>query len=149
MDYLLEAIKLATQNVKDGGRPFASVIVRNDTVIATGLNLVAQTKDPTAHAEIMAIRKASQLLDSESLKGCDLYTTSEPCPMCLGALYWAELDKVVFALPGPEVAEYYPAERRYHKPDTFYRQYTLPYSERELPMVLERRPEGIELFKQW
>jgi tRNA(Arg) A34 adenosine deaminase TadA/ribosomal protein S18 acetylase RimI-like enzyme len=114
-DYLLTAIQLAENNVKQGGRPFASVIVKNKKVIATGLNSCVQTKDPTAHAEIMAIREASKLLKSESLKGCELYTTSEPCPMCLGALYWAELEKIVFALPGQRVAQYYidKAEERF------------------------------------
>ena len=149
MNYLLEAIKLAEENVLQGGRPFASVIVKENQIIATGSNLSAQTKDPTAHAEMLAIQKASQVLQSESLKGCELYTTSEPCPMCLGALYWAELDKVIFAMPGKEVAKFYPAERRYHKPSTFYGEFALPYHKRTLPMQCLQIPEGDALFKHW
>jgi guanine deaminase len=84
-DYLAEAVRLAVENVKTGGRPFASVIVRDGQIVATGANLSAQSKDPTAHAEIVAIRAACQVLQSESLRGCELYTTCEPCPMCLNS----------------------------------------------------------------
>jgi guanine deaminase len=149
MDYLAEAIKLAVQNVKDGGRPFASVIVRRGQILATGVNLSAQSKDPTAHAEILAIRAASQVLQSESLRGCALYTTCEPCPMCLGALYWAELDRVIFAVGGDEAARFYPGERRYHRAADLYAQYALPFAQRRLPMQLERREEGVQLFQRW
>ena len=149
MDYLAEAIRLAVQNVKEGGRPFASVIVRQGQVVATGVNLSAQSKDPTAHAEILAIRAASQILRSETLRGLELYTTCEPCPMCLGALYWAELDRVLFAVSGDEAARFYPGERRYHRAVDFYAQYTLPFAQRRLPMQLERREEGVRLFEHW
>ena len=149
MDYLAEAIQLAVKNVKEGGRPFASVIARGDRIIATGANLSAQTRDPTAHAEILAIRKASQVLCAESLRSCVLYTTCEPCPMCLGALYWAELDRVVFAVRGEEASRFYYAERRYHRPEDFYAQYALPFSERRLPMQWEQRAEGVQLFQLW
>jgi tRNA(Arg) A34 adenosine deaminase TadA len=149
MDYLAHAIELAVRNVEDGGRPFASVIVRDDEIIATGLNLAAQTRDPTAHAEILAIRLASQILGTESLRGCRLYTTCEPCPMCLGALYWAEPDHVTFAFPGPEAARYYHAVRRYHTPESFYGEYSLGFDRRRLPMTLEKRPEARDLFTLW
>ena len=149
MDYLAEVIALAVKNVKEGGRPFASVIVRDGRILATGVNLSAQTKDPTAHAEIQAIRAASQVLQSESLRGCALYTTCEPCPMCLGALYWAELDRVVFAVGGDEAARFYPGERRYHRAEDFYAQYVVTFAERRLPMQLERREEGVNLFQLW
>lgn len=149
MDYLAHAIELAVANVEDGGRPFASVIVHGGDVIATGLNLAAQTRDPTAHAEILAIRAASRHLRSESLRGCRLYTTCEPCPMCLGALYWAELDHVTFAFPGPEAGSYYHAVRRYHTPESFYGEYALDYSRRHLPMTLDRRTAARDLFALW
>jgi len=149
MDYLAEAIRLAVQNVKEGGRPFASVIVRQGQVVATGVNLSAQSKDPTAHAEILAIRAASQILRSETLRGLEIYTTCEPCPMCLGALYWAELDRVLFAVSGDEAARFYPGERRYHRAVDFYAQYTLPFGQRRLPMRLERREEAVRLFPHW
>jgi guanine deaminase len=113
------------------------------------MNLSAQSKDPTAHAEIVAIRAASGVLQSESLRGCELYTTCEPCPMCLGALYWAELDRVVFAVGGDEASRFYPGERRYHSAENFYAQYALPFPQRRLPMRLERRDEGVQLFQLW
>jgi guanine deaminase len=149
MDHLAEAIELAVKNVKEGGRPFASVIVRDGRILATGVNLSAQTKDPTAHAEILAIRAASQILQSESLHGCELYTTCEPCPMCLGALYWAELDRVVFAVSGEQAIRFYPGERRYHRAEDFYAQYALPFGQRRLPMQWEQREESIQLFQLW
>jgi guanine deaminase len=149
MDYLAEAIELAVENVKEGGRPFASVIVRGGRTLATGVNLCAQTKDPTAHAEILAIRAASQVLQSESLWGCEIYTTCEPCPMCLGALYWAELDRVVFAVSGDVASRFYPGERRYHRAADFAAQYALPFGQRRLPMQLEPREEGVQLFQLW
>jgi guanine deaminase len=149
MDYLAEVIEMAVKNVKEGGRPFASVIVRDGRILATGVNLSAQTKDPTAHAEIVAIRAASQALQSESLRGCELYTTCEPCPMCLGALYWAELDQVVFAVSGDVANRFYPGERRYHRAEDFYAQYALPIDQRRLPMRLDERGEGVQLFQLW
>ena len=149
MDYLAHAIELAVENVKAGGRPFASVIVHQDKIIATGLNLAAQTRDPTAHAEILAIRKASEELNSESLRGCTLYTTCEPCPMCLGALYWAELDHVTFAFPGQQASRYYHAVRRYHTPESFYGEFGLSFDRRQLPMTLDQRTEAHALFSLW
>ena len=149
MDYLAHAIELAIDNVKAGGRPFASVIVHQQTIIATGLNLTAQTRDPTAHAEVLAIRKASQILNSESLRGCELYTTCEPCPMCLGALYWAELDLVTFAFPGQQASRYYHAVRKYHTPESFYAEFALSFDRRHLPMTLDQRKEALDLFSLW
>jgi tRNA(Arg) A34 adenosine deaminase TadA len=149
MDFLLHAIQLAVANVRDGGRPFASVIVQNGEVIATGLNFVVQTLDPTAHAEILAIREASKKLHSESLYGCQLYTTCEPCPMCLGAIYWAELDHVTFAFPGSLAAKFFHPIRRFHTPETFYSEYAKPFSERRLPMTLDQRAEAENLFSLW
>ncbi len=149
MDYLSHAIELAVNNVLDGGRPFASVIVRDGEVIATGLNLAAQTLDPTAHAEMLAIREASKELQSESLRGCQLYTTCEPCPMCLGALYWAELDHITFAFPGPQAARFYHPIRRFHTPENFYTEYAKGFADRRLPMTLDQRPEAEHLFSLW
>jgi len=148
-DPLAEAIRLAERNVAEGGRPFASVVVRAGRVIASGVNRSAQTRDPTAHAEIEAIRAAAQVLGSESLRGCALYTTCEPCPMCLGALYWAEIDAVCFALSGEEARRFYPGERRYHSAETFYAQFALPYAQRRLPMRLDARPDCARLFQRW
>lgn len=95
--WIARAIDLATANVKAGGGPFGAVIVKRDTLIATGVNRVTDNCDPTAHAEVMAIREAGRQLNTHDLQGCVLYASCEPCPMCLGAILWARLDAVYFA----------------------------------------------------
>lgn len=95
-DFMKLAIKLAVENVSNGGGPFGAVIVRDNKVIATGVNRVTANNDPTAHAEVSAIRAACQELQSFDLTGCDIYTSCEPCPMCLGAIYWAHIDHIYY-----------------------------------------------------
>lgn len=96
--YLQQAINVAIENVRTGqGGPYGAIIVKDNQVISSSGNLVTQTLDPTAHAEIMAIRLACRRLNDFQLNGCVLYTSCEPCPMCLGAIYWARLGKVFFA----------------------------------------------------
>jgi tRNA(Arg) A34 adenosine deaminase TadA len=95
--YMQRAIDLSRESVKSGGGPFGAVIVKNGNIIAEGSNGVTQNNDPTAHAEINAIRKAAQALQNFDLSGCEIYSSCEPCPMCLGAIYWARLDKLYFA----------------------------------------------------
>ena len=95
--FLAHTIELAVGNVKSGGGPFGAVVVSQGKIISEGTNLVTLTNDPTAHAEITAIRKASEKLDSYSLEGCTIYSSTEPCPMCLGAIYWAGMKRLVFA----------------------------------------------------
>lgn len=95
--FLTMAIELATQNVNHGGGPFGAVITKFDTVIATGINKVTSSHDPTAHAEIVAIRAACNYLKSFQLTDCIIYSSCEPCPMCLGALYWARPHAIYFA----------------------------------------------------
>lgn len=94
--FMRKAIALSVQNVKKGGGPFAAVIVKDGKVIATGTNGVTLHNDTTAHAEVTAIRKASKKLGTFDLQGCEIYTSCEPCPMCLGAVYWAHLDKMYY-----------------------------------------------------
>ena len=91
-----KAIRLSIENVKRGGGPFGAVIAKDGQVIATGINQVTQHNDPTAHAEITAIRKAARKLGTFDLSGCEIYTSCEPCPMCLGAIYWAHIDKLFY-----------------------------------------------------
>lgn len=91
-----KAIALSIENVKNGGGPFGAVIVKDGKIIATGVNRVTANNDPTAHAEVTAIRKAAKKLGTFDLAGCDIYTSCEPCPMCLGAVYWAHLDKMYY-----------------------------------------------------
>jgi tRNA(Arg) A34 adenosine deaminase TadA len=98
------AIDRAVENVRSGGGPFAALVVRGDRVVATGTNRVTASDDPTAHAEIVAIRAACDALETFQLDGCTLVSTCEPCPMCLGAIYWARLDRVVYAATRQEAA---------------------------------------------
>jgi len=91
-----KAIKLSIENIKKGGGPFGAVIVKDGKIIATGVNRVTANNDPTAHAEVNAIRKASRKLRTFDLSGCEIYTSCEPCPMCLGAIYWAHIDKMYY-----------------------------------------------------
>lgn len=91
------AIDLSRQNVKEGGGPFGAVIVKNGKIIAEGVNRVTRDSDPTGHAEINAIRQAARKLNSFELKGCEIYSSCEPCPMCLGAIYWARMEALYFA----------------------------------------------------
>lgn len=94
--FMRKAIALSVNNIKNGGGPFGAVIVKDGKVVATGVNRVTANTDPTAHAEVTAIRKASRKLKTHDLSGCVIYTSCEPCPMCLGAVYWAHLDKMYY-----------------------------------------------------
>jgi Cytosine/adenosine deaminases len=91
-----KAIKLSIENVKNGGGPFGAVIAKDGKIISTGVNRVTKDNDPTAHAEVNAIRKATRKLKTFDLSGCEIFTSCEPCPMCLGAIYWAHLDKLYY-----------------------------------------------------
>jgi len=95
-DFMREAIRLSVENVKNGGGPFGAVIVKGNKIIAKGANQVTRSNDPTAHAEVLAIRQASNILNTFDLSGCTIYTSCEPCPMCLGAIYWAHIDSIYY-----------------------------------------------------
>jgi guanine deaminase len=104
-EWIKRAIELAVQNVKTGnGGPFGALVVRNGEVLATGTNLVTATNDPTAHAEVVAIRAACRVLGTFELTGCEIYTSCEPCPMCLGAIYWARADRFAYAATREDAA---------------------------------------------
>src|SRR5665647_1443717 len=94
--FMKKAIKLSIENIKKGGGPFGAVIVKDGKIISTGVNRVNANTDPTAHAEVNAIRKASKKLGTFDLAGCEIYSSCEPCPMCLGAIYWAHCDKLYY-----------------------------------------------------
>ena len=94
--FMRKAIALSLENIKNGGGPFGAVVVKDEKIISTGVNLVTSNIDPTAHAEVNAIRKASRKLRTFDLSGCEIYTSCEPCPMCLGAIYWAHIDKMYY-----------------------------------------------------
>ena len=104
-EYLREAVRLAIDSVAQGGGPFGALVVKDGAVVGRGRNRVTADQDPTAHAEVVAIRDACATLDSHQLDGCTLFSSSEPCPMCLGAIYWARPDAVYFANERREAAE--------------------------------------------
>ena len=138
-----QAIALALENIRDGGGPFAAVIVKNGALIASGTNRVTATNDPTAHAEVVAIRAACKRLESFQLDHCDLYTTCEPCPMCLGAIYWARPARVFYAATADDAAAA-------GFDDVFiYRELEVPHHERRIPMGELLRDEASAIFKAW
>lgn len=149
MDFIRRTIDLAMSNVEEGGRPFACVIARDGRILAEAANQVAQTHDPTAHAEIVAIREASAKLQSEHFTGCEFYILAHPCPMCLAAMYYCSPDRVVFITSRDDYSRYYRDDRKYFTLGTFYGEIVRPWRERRLPMVFEPHPDGIEVYKHW
>lgn len=106
-DWMRQAIALAVENVRsERGGPFGALVVKDDRLIATGVNAVTSSNDPTAHAEVMAIRNACAALGGFQLSGCEIYTSCEPCPMCLGAIYWARPERFYFACSREDAAVY-------------------------------------------
>lgn len=141
--YLREAIAMAAANVKNGGGPFGALIVRNGEVIGRGVNHVACDNDPTAHAEVMAIRDACKNIGDFRLDGCVIYTSCEPCPMCLGAIYWAHLDRIIFAATKADAA-------KAGFDDSFiYDEFALTLERRSIPIQELAIKEAAEPFQQW
>ena len=139
-----EAIALSLESVRSGkGGPFGAVIVKNESIVAKAHNQVTSTNDPTAHAEILAIRNACQLLNTFQLKGCEIYTTCEPCPMCLGAIYWARLDRVYYANTKNDAA------RIGFDDKSIEDELKLPIGKRRLPMMQMMHDEAGVAFKEW
>ena len=142
--FMRMAIKLSEQNVKESmGGPFGAVIVKDGQVIAKSSNKVIQQNDPTAHAEIAAIRLACRQLGNYNLQGCVMYTSCEPCPMCLGAIYWARIDTIYYANTKADAAEI-------GFDDHFiYKEMGLPMQQRTLNIVQLLHDEAIGAFKLW
>jgi guanine deaminase len=142
--YMARAIALAIENVRSGaGGPFAAVIVKEGRVVGEGTNRVTSLNDPTAHAEVVAIRAACQAMGTFQLDGCDVYTTCEPCPMCLGAIYWARPARVHFACTAADAAAA-------GFDDAFiYEQLAMPLEERKIPFVGMMREESLACFRAW
>lgn len=149
MDFVQRTVDLALKNVEEGGRPFATVIVRNGEVIAESANQVAQTSDPTAHAEILAIREACTKLGTENLIDCEIYILASPCPMCLGSLYYCSPKKVVYLTTREDYAPFYQDDLKYFELDTFYAEYSKPIAQRRLPMVQQKSGEAIKVYQRW
>lgn len=142
--FLRKAIALALENVKTGrGGPFGAIIVKDGEIIAEGVNQVTSTNDPTAHAEIVAIRKASEKLGSFQLDGCTIYSSCEPCPMCLGAIYWARLDRVVFAATRQDAAS------AGFDDEFIYRELAKPHRERKIQTIHIQVDQHLKPFEEW
>lgn len=138
-----QVIDLAVENVRRDGGPFAALVVKDGVVISTGANQVTRNNDPTAHAEIVAIREACRVLGEFHLEGCDIYTSCEPCPMCLGAIYWARPARVFFAATHDDA-------RAAGFDDAFiYRQFSLPPGERSIPMIQVEDAAAPRPFEEW
>ena len=137
------AINKSKHSVESGGGPFGAIIVKNGKVIAEASNSVTQTNDPTAHAEVNAIRLASAKLNSFDLSGCEIYTSCEPCPMCLGAIYWAHIDKIYYANTKLDA-------KNIGFDDSFiYSELELPLDKRKVPAIQIEHNEALKVFKAW
>ncbi len=142
--YMAQAIELARENVRSGtGGPFAAIVVRDNRVLASGTNRVTAENDPTAHAEVLAIRGACRTVQDFQLTGAIIYTTCEPCPMCLGAIYWARIDRIYFAASRIDAAT---AGFDDHE---IYEEIMTPHHERRIPITQLSREASLDLFKEW
>ena len=140
---MTRAIELSIENVNLGGGPFGSIIVKNDKVIAEGSNKVTLNNDPTAHGEIVAIRKACKSFNNFNLSGCELYSTCEPCPMCLSAIYWAHIEKVYYANTRDD------AQKIDFDDSLIYLELLKNVKKRKIPMVQMMRVEALKAFELW
>ena len=141
--FMIRAIELSIESAKSKGGPFGSVIVKNNKIVAEGSNKVTMNNDPTAHGEIVAIRDACQKLNTFNLSGCDLYSSCEPCPMCLSAIYWSHIEKVYYANTRDDA----------HNIDfldpVIYAELKKDSKERKIPMLQLMREEGLKAFEIW
>jgi len=144
MRFMRRAIELSRIHMEAGeGGPFGAVIVKDGEILGEGWNRVTSTQDPTAHAEVVAIRQACQKLGTFQLRGCEIYTSCEPCPMCLGAVYWARLDRLWYANGRADAAAIQ------FDDGWLYREVALPPGERSLPAFQLLREEALDVFQAW
>lgn len=138
-----KVVGLSIESVEEGGGPFSAAVVRNGEIVATGVNRVTINHDPTAHAEVMAIRKACQILDTYDLSDCTIYSSCEPCPMCLGAIYWARIPELFYCNTKQDA-------RDINFDDSFiYEELAKRPEDRRLKMVRINDTEAIEAFRLW
>lgn len=143
-DFLREAIRLARDGMNTGkGGPFGAVVVKNGQIVGRGINLVTSTNDPTAHAEVVAIRDACQNLNTFQLDGCTLYASCEPCPMCLGAIYWARPARIVYGAFHSDAAD------AGFDDQFIYEEIDKPRDQRSIPMTQTLREEANTVFAEW
>ena len=142
--FMARAIELSIENVRSGrGGPFAALVVKDGKIIAEGANCVTSTNDPTAHAEVMAIRNACKVLGHFELTGCEIYTSCEPCPMCLGAIYWARPARIYYANTYKDAADIG------FDDSLIYSEMRVPVHKRRIPMVQMMRDEALAAFRAW
>ena len=141
--FMREAIRLANESVQRGGGPFGAVIVKDGEIVAGSANRVTIDLDPTAHAEVNTIREACRKLGTFDLSGCQIYTSCEPCPMCLGAIYWAHIDRIYYGNTRKDARDIDFAD------DFIYEELDRPMSERTVPIVPMLRDEALESFRLW
>jgi tRNA(Arg) A34 adenosine deaminase TadA len=142
--YMRKAIELSQSNMEKGcGGPFGAVIVKNGKIIGEGWNKVTSTMDPTAHAEVEAIREASKNINNFDLSGCEIYTSCEPCPMCLSAIYWSKISKIFYANTKKDAAKIHFAD------DFIYKEFEKSVSQRSIPMSRLLESEAIKVFQLW
>ena len=141
--FMTRAIELSIESTNSGGGPFGSVIVKNDKVIAEGSNKVTLNNDPTAHGEIVAIRKACKSMNNFNLSGCELYSTCEPCPMCLSAIYWAHIEKVYYANTRDD------AQKIDFDDSLIYSELLKNVKKRKISMIQMMRNEALKAFELW
>ena len=141
--FMERAIELSIKSVNSGTGPFGAVVVKNNKIISEGFNTVTLSNDPTSHAEIVAIRKACKILNNFSLKGCELYSTCEPCPMCLSAIYWARIKKIYYANTRKD------AQKIDFDDSLIYSEFKKNIDKRKIPMIQMMRNEAIKAFELW
>ena len=141
--FMREAIRLANNSVRQGGGPFGAVIVKDGEIIAGSSNSVTLDNDPTAHAEVNTIRRACKRLGTFDLSGCTIYTSCEPCPMCLGAIYWAHISRIFYGNTRKDAREIDFAD------DFIYEELDKPLSQRTVPILPLLREEALETFRLW
>ena len=142
-EFMKRAIQLSIDSVKNGGGPFGAVIVKNDKIIAEGSNKVTSTNDPTAHGEIVAIREACKKINNFNLSGFEIYSTAEPCPLCLSAIYWARIDKIYYANTRED------AQKIDFDDSLIYSELLKNVKKRKIPMVQMMRDEALKAFELW
>tara|TARA_B100000686_G_scaffold77544_1_gene83604 strand:- start:35 stop:499 length:465 start_codon:yes stop_codon:yes gene_type:complete len=142
-EFMKRAIELSIESVNKGGGPFGCVIVKGEKIVAEGSNKVTSTKDPTAHGEIVAIREACKKINNFSLNGCELYSTCEPCPMCLSAIYWARINKLYYANTRKD------AQKIGFDDSLIYSEFQKNIDKRKIPMVQMMRNEALKAFELW
>jgi len=142
--FMKEAIKLASQNANDNqGGPFGAIVVKDGEIVGRGVNKVTTTNDPTAHAEVVAIRDAAKNLDTFNLEGCEIYSSCEPCPMCLGAIYWARINMLHYAGTKDDAA------KADFDDSVIYKEFSLPKEKRFIPSSQLMRDDAVKIFEEW